>query len=67
MDVAELTQTPQDFTAYLDRSLQDARFYQEREIYPGQQTVDNRRAQRLLSGASDRVHQSMVDQQYRRP
>jgi hypothetical protein len=67
VDVAELTQTPQDFTAYLDRSLQDARFYQEREIYPGQQTVDNRRAQRLLSGASDRVHQSMVDQQYRRP
>jgi hypothetical protein len=66
-DVAELTQTPRDFTAYLDRSLQDARFYQEREIYPGQQTVDNRRAQRLLSGASDRLHQSMVDQQYRRP
>jgi hypothetical protein len=31
-----------------------------------QPTVDNRRALRALSGASDRVHQDMVDQQYRR-
>jgi hypothetical protein len=31
-----------------------------------QPTVDNRRALRALSGASDRVHQDMVDQQYGR-
>jgi hypothetical protein len=31
-----------------------------------QPTVDNRRALRGLSGASDRVHQDMVDQQYGR-
>ena len=29
-------------------------------------TVDNRRALRALSGASDRLHQDMVDQQYGR-
>ena len=28
-------------------------------------TVDNRRALRSLSGASDRLHQQMVDEQYR--
>jgi hypothetical protein len=31
-----------------------------------QPTQDNRRALRALSGASDRVHQDMVDQQYGR-
>jgi len=31
-----------------------------------QPTVDNRRALRALSGASDRMHQDMVDQQYGR-
>ena len=67
VDIAVLAQQPVGFDQYLAQTLSDARFYQEREIYPGQQTVDNRRAQRLLSGASDRVHQSMVDQQYRRP
>ena len=67
VDIAVLAQQPIGFDQYLTQALSDARFYQEREIYPGQQTVDNRRAQRLLSGANDRVHQSMVDQQYRRP
>ena len=67
VDIAVLAQQPIGFDQYLTQALSDARFYQEREMYPGQQTVDNRRAQRLLSGANDRVHQSMVDQQYRRP
>jgi len=65
-DAAVLTRTPQDFASYLDRGLQDARFYQQREIYRGQRTVDNQTVLRRLSGSSDRLHQQMIDQQYGR-
>jgi hypothetical protein len=41
-------------------------FYKSEEIYKDSETVDNRRALRLLSGASDRLHQEMVNEQYRR-
>ena len=67
VDIGVLAQQPAGFDQYLTQALSDARFYQERAMYPGQQTVDNRRAQRLLSGASDRLYRNMVDQQYRRP
>lgn len=53
-----------DITAYTNVVLRDSPFYAPREIYRGQQTVDNVRALRGLG--SDRVHQEMVDQQYRR-
>lgn len=53
-----------DLTAYTNVSLRDAAFYAPREIYRGQQTVDNRQALRGLG--TDRLHQDMVDQQYRR-
>lgn len=53
-----------DITAYTNLALRDATFYAPREIYRGQQTVDNRQALRGLG--SDQRHQDMVDQQYRR-
>lgn len=53
-----------DISAYTNLVLRDSPFYAPREIYRGQQTVDNVRALRGLG--SDRVHQEMVDQQYRR-
>ena len=53
-----------DLTAYTNVVLRDAAFYLPREIYRGQQTVDNRQALRGLG--TDRLHQEMVDQQYRR-
>lgn len=53
-----------DLSAYTNVVMRDAAFYAPREIYRGQQTVDNRQALRGLG--SDRVHQEMVDQQYRR-
>jgi hypothetical protein len=43
--------------------LPDASFYAPREVYRNQKTVDNARALRQLS--SDRLHQQMVDQQYK--
>jgi hypothetical protein len=65
-DIASLAISPIGFDDYLTKSLTDARFYQDKEIYAGQAVVDNRRAERLLNGASDRLHREMVDQQYRR-
>lgn len=55
-----------DFNSYLNKQLVDARFYKTEEIYKNNQPVDNRRLLRLLNGASDRLHQEMVDEQYRR-
>ena len=66
VDIASIAVAPADFNNYLNKSIQDALFYEEKEIYSRQTVVDNRRAQRLLNGASDRLHKEMVDQQYRR-
>ena len=42
----------------------DGTFYAPKEIYRNQKVIDNVRAQRAFSGASDRLHQQMVEQQY---
>jgi len=55
--------TPVGFNAY-NLALKDVAFYAPKEIYRNQKTIDNARALRQL--ASDRLHQEMVDQQYRR-
>ena len=62
--ISDLAKAPMDFNTYLNAQIKDSRFYESREIYRGQRTVDNARAQRFLNGASDRLHQEMVDQQY---
>jgi hypothetical protein len=41
----------------------DVAFYAPKEIYRNQKTVDNVRALRQMS--SERLHQQMVDQQYK--
>jgi hypothetical protein len=55
--------TPVGFNAY-SVALKDVAFYAPKEIYRNQKTVDNLRALRQLG--SDRLHQEMVDQQYRK-
>lgn len=62
--LASLGATPQGFQAY-SIGMPDASFYAPREIYRNQRTVDNPAGRRLFSG-SDRMHQEMVDQQYKR-
>ena len=57
-------QTSVDITSYTNLALRDSQFYAPREIYRGQQTVDNRQALRGLG--TDRLHQDMVNQQWRR-
>jgi len=64
--IEDIATEPQDFGIYLARQLADVQFYQTEEIYRGLEPVDNRRSLRMLSGANDRLHQEMVDEQYRR-
>jgi hypothetical protein len=64
VDIASMATQPAGYQAY-SMMMPDVAFYAPREIYRNQRTVDNARAQRLLQGASDRLHQTMVDQQYK--
>ena len=52
-----------DITSYTTQRLADAAFYQPREIYRNQRVVDNARVLRGLG--TDRLHQQMVEQQYK--
>lgn len=54
---------PAGYTQY-SIALKDAAFYEPKEIYKGQKVVDNARALRQL--ATDKLHQEMIEQQYRR-
>ena len=54
---------PSNYASYTNFALRDANFYAPKDIYPKQSTVDNARAMRQLS--SDRLHQQMVQDQYR--
>jgi len=63
VSIAAMATQPMGFNTY-SVVMQDVAFYAPKEIYKNQRTVDNARAQRLLNGASDRVFQQMVDQQY---
>jgi len=58
-----IARTPTGFNTYLV-ALNDAAFYAPKEIYRNQKTIDNVRALRQLAG--DRLHQQMVDLQYRK-
>jgi hypothetical protein len=65
VDLASMATVPQGFNAY-SFVLKDAAFYEPKEVYKNQKTVDNVRLLRGLTGGSDRLHQEMVDQQYKR-
>jgi len=61
--LATLATQPAGYDAYSLFTLKDASFYAPKEIYKNQKTVDNAKALRVLS--SDRLHQEMIDQQYK--
>ena len=63
VDITNIAMLPTGYNSYLTLVLKDSSFYAPRDIYPRQNTVDNVRALRQLS--SDRVHQEMVNQQYK--
>ena len=64
IDIALIASVPTGFNAY-SFVLKDAAFYEPKEVYKNQRTVDNARVLRGLTGGSDSLHQQMVDQQYK--
>ena len=64
VDLAAMATVPAGFTAY-SFVLRDAAFYEPKEVYKNQKTVDNVRILRGLTGGSDALHQRMVDSQYK--
>lgn len=59
----KMSVAPLGYANYTNFALKDANFYVSKDIYPKQTTVDNVRAMRQLS--SERLHQQMVQDQYR--
>ena len=64
VDFGKLATTPAGYGSYTSLMLQDGKLYEPKEIYKNQKPVDNARALRQLS--TDRLHQQMIEQQYRR-
>jgi hypothetical protein len=64
VDIAAMATQPKGFDVYASTILKDSAFYAPKDIYGNQKTIDNARALRSLS--SDRLHQEMIDLQYRR-
>jgi hypothetical protein len=64
VDISKLATTPAGYSNYTSLMLQDGKMYEPKEIYKNQKPVDNARALRQLS--TDRLHQQMIEQQYRR-
>jgi hypothetical protein len=64
VDIAKMAIQPAGYQAYSVMML-DVAFYAPKEIYKNQKTVDNVRLLRGLTGGSDRLHQEMVDQQFK--
>jgi hypothetical protein len=61
--LASLGATPQGFQAY-STMMPDSAFYAPKEVYKNQRVIDNPSGRRLF-GATDSLHQQMVDQQYK--
>lgn len=64
VDIASIANVPAGFSAY-SFVLKDANFYEPKEVYKNQKTVDNERVLRGLTRGSDSLHQQMVDSQYK--
>ena len=64
VDIASIATQPTGYQAY-STMMPDVAFYAPKEIYKNQVNVDNARTLRGLQSGSDRLHQEMVNQQYR--
>jgi hypothetical protein len=62
VDIAMMALQPKGYESY-SFVMKDVSFYEPKEIYNKQSNVDNIKALRQLS--SDRLHQEMIDQQYK--
>jgi hypothetical protein len=64
IDIASMASMPAGFNAY-SFVLKDSAFYEPKEVYKNQRTVDNARVLRGLTSGSDAKHQEMVNQQFK--
>jgi hypothetical protein len=64
IDIASIASVPTGFNAY-SFVLKDTSFYEPKEVYKNQRTIDNERVLRGLTRGSDSLHQQMIDQQYK--
>jgi hypothetical protein len=64
VSISQIARVPAGFDVYQNLAIREIAFYQPREIYRAQRTVDNVRALRSLG--QDAKHQEMIDHQYRR-
>jgi hypothetical protein len=64
VDIARMATQPAGYQTY-SVMIPDVAFYAPKEIYKNQVNVDNARTLRGLQSGSDRLHQEMVNQQYR--
>lgn len=62
--LASIAKQPVGYESYFG-ALSDRQFYAPKEIYKNQKIVDNARILRGLTGGSDKLHQEMVNQQYK--
>lgn len=65
IDAAEFARPIDGFLSYSKLALTDSNFYKTKEIYKNQKTVDNQSILRRLNAKSDKLHEEMVNQQYR--
>lgn len=63
VSISQIARVPAGFDVYTNLAIREIAFYQPREIYRGQRTVDNVKA--LQNLRSDRLHEQMVNQQWR--
>ena len=63
VDLTKMALLPQGYASYTNLALQDAKFYEPKEVYRNQQNVDN---VKVLKGlGSDQKHQQMINYQYK--
>jgi hypothetical protein len=62
--IESIAKQPANYAQYFTM-IPDVAFYAPKEIYKNQKTVDNARTLRGLQGGSDKLHQEMVNQQYK--
>lgn len=64
VDIGRMAVVPAGYQSY-EMALKDVPFYAPKEIYKNQKNSDNVRLLRGLSSGSDRLHQQMMEQQYK--
>ena len=62
MSIESIAKQPAGYAQYFG-TIPDVAFYAPKEVYRNQRVIDNARVLRQMS--SDRLHQEMVNQQYK--